>query len=213
MTLHISGDYTRVEKLFFEGRRLTSHVMEQTTGALARRAAGGDHAAFDLLYRRHARSVAVVVASRISGAEDQADAVQETFLRAWSKLDALRDPEQFLPWLYAIARNMATSTGRSKTRTAAVPLVEDSEPAPSSMGPDEMAELAALSAAAAGALVVLSHRDATVITMATSMGFGPADIAAALAITEGNAVVILHRARARLRKELVARGVIEGEPT
>ncbi|MGB8860785.1 MAG: sigma-70 family RNA polymerase sigma factor [Ilumatobacteraceae bacterium] len=183
----------------------------ETTAVLAARAAQGDHAAFDVLYRRHARSVAVVVASRVSGQEDKADAVQETFLRAWKRLDTLRDPEQFLPWLYAIARNMATSTGRSKTRGATVELIPDAAAAPTSVGPEELAELADLSRAAAGALVVLSHRDATVITMATSLGFGPAEIAAALGISEGNAAVILHRARARLRRELVSRGVIAGE--
>lgn len=170
-----------------------------------------DHAAYDALYRRHARSVAVVVASRVSGHEDRADAVQETFLRAWKRIDSLRDPEQFLPWLYAIARNMGTSTGRSKSRNSTVELVGDSEPAPLSMHPEELAELAALSRAAQGALVVLSHRDATVLTMATSFGFGPAEIAAALDITEGNAAVILHRSRNRLRKELISRGVIEGD--
>lgn len=184
-----------------------------STAALATRAANGDHSAFDILYRRHARSVAVVVASRVSGREDQADAVQETFLRAWKKLDTLRDPEQFLPWIYAIARNMATTTGRGKTRAATVELAAEAEPEEATMGPADLAELGDLSRAAAGAMVVLSHRDATVITMATSLGFGPADIAAALGITEGNAAVILHRARARLRKELVARGVIEGEET
>ncbi|MDO8361769.1 MAG: sigma-70 family RNA polymerase sigma factor [Actinomycetota bacterium] len=179
------------------------------TAELVGRAARGDRSAFDVLYRRHARSVAAAVASRISGNEDRADAVQETFLRAWKKLDTLRDPEQFLPWLYAIARNVATSAGRSKTRTAAGTLNDDISAAPEAMGPEELAELASLSAAAKGAMVVLSHRDATVITMATTFGFGPAEIAAALAITEGNAAVILHRARVRLRKELLARGVID----
>ena len=37
--------------------------------------------------------------------EVAADAVQDTFIIAWSKLDGLRDPGQLHPWLQAVAGN------------------------------------------------------------------------------------------------------------
>ena len=94
------------------------HAPELSTAELVRRAAQGDQPSFTALYDRYARSVAAVVADRLRSPDDRADAVQDTFIRAWSKLDTLRDTEQFAPWLYAIARNAATSIGRRHARRA-----------------------------------------------------------------------------------------------
>ena len=50
--------------------------------------------------------------------------------------------------------------------------------------------------------VMLSSRDAAAMSMAVNLGFGPSEIAAALDITPGNAKVVLHRARKRLREAM-----------
>src|SRR6266702_7616658 len=42
-----------------------------------------------------------------------ADAVQDTFVIAASKLDGLRDPDQLRAWLYAVARNESLRILRS----------------------------------------------------------------------------------------------------
>ena len=178
---------------------------------MVRRSIAGDHQAFSLLYTRYARSVAATVASRISGADDRADAVQETFIKAWQRLGSLRDPDQFLPWLYAIARNMATSVGRSKTRHQADSIDEATPVASGSATATELVEATELLRATSAAGALLSHRDATVLSMVVNFGFGPAEIAAALDVTENNAAVILHRARQRLRRELAVRGAIESD--
>ena len=91
----------------------------------------------------------------------------------------MRDPEQFLPWLYAIARNAASSIGRRVGRTAADALDPGTEPVAPEVGPEQLAELAMLVRAARDAMIVLSQRDATVLTMATSFGLGPKEIAVA----------------------------------
>jgi RNA polymerase sigma factor (sigma-70 family) len=183
-------------------------VDERDTTDLGRAAAAGDHVAFGELYRRHARAVGTTVASRLSGTDDRADAVQETFVKAWQRLDSLRDPEQFLPWLYAIARNTATTYGRSKTRHRADELTDTTPVASADASPDDLASAAHLLDAARRAGARLSQRDATVLSMAIDFEFGLAEIAAALGVTENNAGVILHRARQRLRKELDAAGAL-----
>lgn len=172
---------------------------------MVRRAQGGDRNAFGILYRQHARGVLAVVAERIQGADDRADAVQAVFLRAFERLKDLRQPERFASWLWAISRNVAADFYRRRRELVTVdgdlPEQEDSEPLP-----DVVAEVGALWARAQGEIALLSRRDATAITLSASFGFGTHELAAALGVSEGNAKVILHRARTRLRRQLELTG-------
>ena len=73
--------------------------------ALVARALEGDAWAEEALYRRHVRRVtdaAIRVLGRTMEAED---VVQETFLKAFSRLDSLRDAALFERWLIRIAMN------------------------------------------------------------------------------------------------------------
>jgi RNA polymerase sigma-70 factor (ECF subfamily) len=74
--------------------------------ALVRRAGDGDETAFARLYARYARVVHGLLLARV-GREEADDLVQEVFLTAWRRLDALRDPAAFGGWLAVIARNRA----------------------------------------------------------------------------------------------------------
>lgn len=74
-------------------------------GALVERAIDGDRWAKEALYRRHVRRVTNAV-TRIAGrTADADDAVQEAFLVAFTRLDALRDPGAFRGWIAQIAVN------------------------------------------------------------------------------------------------------------
>ncbi|GAB5544761.1 MAG: sigma-70 family RNA polymerase sigma factor [Sandaracinaceae bacterium] len=74
---------------------------------LVRRAREGDRWAEEALYRRHVRRV-TDAATRVLGRSDEAeDVVQDTFLKAFTKLDSLRDPSLFPRWLLRIAMNRA----------------------------------------------------------------------------------------------------------
>jgi RNA polymerase sigma-70 factor (ECF subfamily) len=123
--------------------------------------------------------------------------VQETFVHAYAQLDQLRDPTRFSSWLYAIARNTAYQSLRQDARNRHV-LTELDDFEDLRAGPVELAELAELAGRIEAAGALLSQRDATALTMTVTFGFGPAELAVALGVTEGNAKVILHRARRRL---------------
>lgn len=84
---------------------------------LVRAAQQGDAAAFDALYRRHARLVHAVLLGR-APRPDVEDLVQDVFLAAWRRLDTLRDPTAFAGWLMAIARHQRIDHAR---RAAADP--------------------------------------------------------------------------------------------
>src|ERR1700758_79822 len=58
---------------------------------------------------------------------DAADAVQDTFVIAASKLAGLRNPERLRAWLFTVARNECLH--RLKSRRLAAPLHDAPEPA------------------------------------------------------------------------------------
>jgi RNA polymerase sigma-70 factor (ECF subfamily) len=80
------------------------------------RARAGDKDAFRVLVERHSRLV-FGVAYRLTGNETDADdVVQETFLRAYRRLDQFEDRANFGSWLYRIAANCAYDLLRGRRR-------------------------------------------------------------------------------------------------
>src|SRR5207248_1430619 len=95
-------------------RRVTSD------GELIQRAAGGDHSAFEDLYRRYARPVFGLALRRLGDRGRAEDAVQETFASIWRSAGSYKpDRGPGAPWLYAVARNAIVDRARGRTETPA----------------------------------------------------------------------------------------------
>ena len=65
----------------------------------------GDAGAFDELVRRHRRELQVHCYRMVGSLTESEDLVQETFLRAWRKLDTFEGRSSLRAWLYRIATN------------------------------------------------------------------------------------------------------------
>ena len=95
--------------------RLKSPMRGAEAVALAR-AQEGDAEAFRTLVEEHSRQM-FRLAYRMTGNEhDAEDVVQETFLRAYSKLGRYDSRAQFSSWLYRIATNYAIDLLRRRKR-------------------------------------------------------------------------------------------------
>jgi RNA polymerase sigma factor (sigma-70 family) len=80
----------------------------------------GDRAAFGAIIGRYQRAVGAV---SYSGTRDRAlsdDVAQDTFVTAWCRLGALRDPHRLSAWLCGIARNLARAAQRRRRREIAI---------------------------------------------------------------------------------------------
>jgi len=85
---------------------------------LVDRCRAGDTAAFGALVSRH-EQVVLRVAARIVGEDDSADVAQDTFLRAFHRLDRFRAESTFRAWLLQIARNSALDALAARRRRPA----------------------------------------------------------------------------------------------
>ncbi|BAI80527.1 DNA-directed RNA polymerase sigma 70 factor, ECF subfamily [Deferribacter desulfuricans SSM1] len=67
----------------------------------------GDVKSFELLIIKYQKQLFHTVLSLVKDPDISDDIVQEAFLKAFEKLDTLRDKSQFFPWLKRIAINLA----------------------------------------------------------------------------------------------------------
>lgn len=74
----------------------------------------GNHTAFDELITRHYRRVVATVSRLLGNAHDAMEVAQDTFLRAFTKLESLKDPQRFGSWLLRIATNLALNFRRAR---------------------------------------------------------------------------------------------------
>ena len=78
-------------------------------------AQAGDQDAFARLYDGHAGVVLSLCRCCTHPAEAE-DAMQETFVRAYRRLNQLARGDRFRPWLYAIARRVCAEQQRARAR-------------------------------------------------------------------------------------------------
>ena len=147
----------------------------------------------EALFRRHHAAVARYARRRTeAGLAD--DVVAETFLVAWRRLDDV--PDDALPWLLGVARHALAGQRRTAgRRSALVRRLAAAAPPPPAAGtePEDVVTQA---------LARLRPGDREAITLVAWDGLTPAQAAAALGLPGVAFRVRLHRAKARLRREL-----------
>lgn len=92
---------------------------------LVKKAKKGDAEAFIALMEQNRQSMIRIAFAYLGNEEDVADAMQETILSAFEKLDTLRRAEYFRTWLIRILINQCIAMRRHRSRT--VPMNEAEE--------------------------------------------------------------------------------------
>lgn len=155
-------------------------------------AAGGDAAAFERIVRAMQGYVWRYVVHLLGDPGLAEDVSQEVFLRVHRRLDSLRDPDRFVPWLLAIARNAAYDAGRSRRRRP-LELVGDREMPVDARSPDPH-----LSLEIYDALSVLDADLRESLVLVCLAGFTYDEAAEAIGVPSGTVKSRVFRARKRL---------------
>ena len=170
--------------------------------ALTERAAEGDAAAFEELYRRHSEASYRVARAVTGNSDDAADAVSEAFTKVFTTLPRQSfdgTATQFRPYVLAATRNAAIDILRRRGRSL------PSEPekldrADVSRGPAGSVLAGADSAMVMAAMADLPERWRTVLWLTEVEGMAPRDAASVMGLSPNAASQLAVRARAALRE-------------
>lgn len=155
------------------------------------RAQAGDHTAYTALVAAYRQMVYGVCYRVVGNADDADDLAHEAFVEAFFKLDQLRDPDSFGPWLRVLALNLCRMWLRSR-KPAAEELTEE-------IPADQPLESDLLHATRCG-LTRLSapHRLALVLHYLEGLSYQ--EVAAFLDMPVGTVMSRLHRGRRELKR-------------
>jgi RNA polymerase sigma-70 factor, ECF subfamily len=173
-----------------------------------RAAQEGDAAAFDELVRATYANTYSLAYQLTGNAEDANDVAQDTYLRAFRALARFRGDAAFPTWLYRITVNSASNVLSKRRRTPHVSLDDQRltlhlvETNPES-DPVAWALAADLKDRVLSSLASLPALLRQVVVMREVEGLPHAAIAERLGISEAAAKVRLHRARQKLKADLV----------
>src|SRR5215471_18313137 len=96
---------------------------------LVHSALDGDVASLSALLDRYRASLYARAVAYLGRSEDAADAVQETFLLALTRLGQVRDPEAIGGWLHAVMRSVCAMELRRPARRVTVAEIDKHVPA------------------------------------------------------------------------------------
>lgn len=164
-------------------------------------ASQGDCAAFEELYRRHRDRIYGLLWRLASGDAALAeDLLQESFVRAWEKLESFRGDSRFGTWLHRLSANVALTDRRTRVRKVGRETVLDASVERIAAGERDVraGQQMDLEAAISG----LPTRARTVLVLYDIEGYSHAEISDLTGMAVGSSKAQLHRARRLVREKL-----------
>jgi RNA polymerase sigma-70 factor (ECF subfamily) len=163
-------------------------------------------ARFDACFREHYSRVLAYARRRLADRATAEDVAAETFVVAWRRLD--EGPSDLLPWLLGIARLLVLNELRSGRRRDRLIARVGAEPRQGDARPGVEPE----DSRVIQALRHLSEQDQEILLLVAWEGLDHGRAARVVGCSRGAFTVRLHRARARLTRQLAATSASR-EPT
>jgi RNA polymerase sigma-70 factor (ECF subfamily) len=172
---------------------------------LLARARRGEDDAFRLIFERYARPIISFVYDMVGQRELAEELAQETFVRAFKNLNALRDDTKLSTWLFGIAKNVARESLRSRVRDDHRVGIDDDrvvELSDNKLKPDEQLLNKELNRVIQSALGELDEDKRLVFTLKVFQQRSYEEIAEITGFSIPKLKTDLHRARAEMRRRI-----------
>jgi RNA polymerase sigma-70 factor (ECF subfamily) len=189
---------------------------------LANQAKQGDHAALTELVSRYGRKIFRLARHITQNDQDAEDVLQDTFLKAYSRLDQFQGNSKFYTWLVRIAVNEALMRLRRRKGSHTVSLDEELETGDGSIpreiaseedDPEQSYGREELRESLERAIDSLAEAYRAVFLLRDVEGFSTEDTAAMLGLSVSAVKSRLLRARLQLRNKLRRRLGHDGRQT
>ena len=182
------------------------------------RVLAGETALYELLMRRHNRRLYRVARAILRDDAEAEDVMQDAYVRAYQNLASFEGRAKFATWLTRIAVHEALARCRKRSRFQSL---DSSDPCngdimnsatSSARSPEEETYDRELAGVLEKAVQTLSDEHRLVFILRDVEGMSTEETAQCLNLTQENVKVRLHRAHAKLRKQLYsAVGVAAGQ--
>ena len=166
---------------------------------LVRRAQDGDVAAFERLFLTYQGRIYALCLRMMSEPSRAEDLTQDTFVRAWQKLETFRGKSEFSTWLYRLAVNIVLADLRARGRWHDR-LVEGEDSFAEQAAPPRRSSLEAIDLERA--IAELPSRARLIFVLYDVEGYRHREVASLTGLAEGTSKAHLHQARKLLRKAL-----------
>ncbi len=163
------------------------------------RVLAGERESFHVLVQRHAGPLLATLRAQLGNREDAREVFQETWLRAFQRLETLREVERVRSWLLAIAFNLVQ--GRRRRALARSGLSPDELAADPGDEPPALEQRERLELLRRG-IEALPARQREVVDLRVNHELAHAEIARLLSISEEASRASYYQALKRLRAAL-----------
>ncbi len=189
---------------------MTPETLPPSDEEAIRRVRSGDPEQFEVLMRRYNQRLYRAVRSVFPGDPDETeDVVQDAWVRAYAHLDQFEGKASFSTWVVRIGLHEAWARARRGRRLS--PIGDDGGEEGTSMGedsegdPERKAAAGEMRSLLEDAVEALPESYRTVFVLRSIEELSTAETAQCLDLTQDVVKTRLHRARALLKRELLAR--------
>ena len=172
---------------------------------LIARARRGEDEAFRLIFDRYGRPIISFIYDMVGRRDLAEELAQETFVRAYKNLKALRDDTKLSTWLFGIAKNVARESLRYKQRETDKVAIDDDrviELSDAKLPPDRQLLDKELNGVIRDALGALDEDKRLVFTLKIFQQRSYEEIAEITGSSIPKLKTDLHRARAEMRRRI-----------
>ncbi|MCL6465444.1 MAG: sigma-70 family RNA polymerase sigma factor [candidate division WOR-3 bacterium] len=177
---------------------------------LVRRAQRGNTEAFEELVRRYESRVYNITYRLLGNEEDAAEALQDTFIRAYRAISRFKFKSSFYTWLYRIATNVSLTKLRRRKTQDTISLdepIKDTDDLQfdipdSQYTPEQVFEQKRLREKLQEAIDRLPAEYRTVVVMRDLQGLSNEEVSKTLGLSVPAVKSRLHRGRMALREQL-----------